>query len=171
MQFYIANSGTSISIKAIKLELGSVSTLAMDTAPNYATELAKCKASTADSSDTYANQGQIVVAKPVTLDNSIATSTVGTVDSGNTKLTRWGNLLEFKLSVTGLTIAANTWTTIAEFAGLNEDVSVLMMANANDSTFGIASVEKGTNKIIIRVKFTTAITNGFVLVYGNTILD
>ncbi len=33
----------SISIKAVKLELGSVSTLAMDTAPNYATELLKCQ--------------------------------------------------------------------------------------------------------------------------------
>lgn len=31
------------NIKAIKLELGSVSTLAMDTAPNYATELLKCQ--------------------------------------------------------------------------------------------------------------------------------
>lgn len=43
LQFYIANSGTSISIRAVKLELGSVSTLAMDAAPNYATELAKCQ--------------------------------------------------------------------------------------------------------------------------------
>lgn len=31
------------TIRAIKLELGSVSTLAMDTAPNYATELLKCQ--------------------------------------------------------------------------------------------------------------------------------
>lgn len=35
--------GKTVSIKAIKLELGSVSTLAMDTAPNYATELLKCQ--------------------------------------------------------------------------------------------------------------------------------
>ena len=33
----------SITIKAVKLELGSVSTLHLDTAPNYATELMKCK--------------------------------------------------------------------------------------------------------------------------------
>ena len=33
----------SLTIKAIKLELGSISTLAMDTAPNYATELLKCQ--------------------------------------------------------------------------------------------------------------------------------
>lgn len=33
----------NVTIKAIKLELGSVSTLAMDTAPNYAEELLKCQ--------------------------------------------------------------------------------------------------------------------------------
>lgn len=33
----------TLSIRAIKIELGSVSTLAMDTAPNYATELMKCQ--------------------------------------------------------------------------------------------------------------------------------
>jgi hypothetical protein len=37
----VANA--SITIRAVKLELGSVSTLAMDTAPNYATELLKCQ--------------------------------------------------------------------------------------------------------------------------------
>ena len=36
-------STTAITIRAIKLELGSVSTLAMDAPPNYATELLKCQ--------------------------------------------------------------------------------------------------------------------------------
>lgn len=36
-------NGTSRTIKAVKLELGSVSTLAIDTAPNYAEELLKCQ--------------------------------------------------------------------------------------------------------------------------------
>ena len=39
----IALRGKSFTIKAVKLELGSVSTLAMDTAPNYAEELLKCQ--------------------------------------------------------------------------------------------------------------------------------
>ena len=33
----------TISIKALKLEIGSISTLALDTAPNYAEELLKCQ--------------------------------------------------------------------------------------------------------------------------------
>lgn len=37
------SSETSVSLRAIKLELGSISTLALDTAPNYATELLKCQ--------------------------------------------------------------------------------------------------------------------------------
>lgn len=43
---YIKNINTdaiNATIKAIKLELGSISTLAMDTAPNYAEELLKCQ--------------------------------------------------------------------------------------------------------------------------------
>ena len=36
-------SGHSLAIRAVKLELGSISTLAMDTAPNYAEELLKCQ--------------------------------------------------------------------------------------------------------------------------------
>ena len=34
---------TTVTLRAVKLELGSVSTLAMDIAPNYATELLKCQ--------------------------------------------------------------------------------------------------------------------------------
>ena len=47
----------NITVKAVKLELGSVSTLAIDTAPDYVLELVKCQGSTVDSTDTYANQG------------------------------------------------------------------------------------------------------------------
>lgn len=39
----IQTAGGELSIRAMKLELGSVSTLAMDTAPNYQQELAKCQ--------------------------------------------------------------------------------------------------------------------------------
>ena len=37
------NATTNHTVKAIKLEKGTVSTLAQDTAPNYATELLKCQ--------------------------------------------------------------------------------------------------------------------------------
>lgn len=39
----LCKANKTISIKAVKLELGSVSTLANDTAPNYAEELVKCQ--------------------------------------------------------------------------------------------------------------------------------
>ena len=44
-QFFVlrVEAGKTVTIKALKLELGSVSTLAMDTAPDMATELAKCQ--------------------------------------------------------------------------------------------------------------------------------
>lgn len=39
----VPKDGNTYTIKAVKLELGSVSTLAMDTAPNYVSELLKCQ--------------------------------------------------------------------------------------------------------------------------------
>ena len=44
-QFFIlfVKAGKTITIKALKLELGEISTLAMDTAPDMALELAKCQ--------------------------------------------------------------------------------------------------------------------------------
>ena len=43
LQIAVKGSSTIPAIRAFKLELGSVSTLAQDTAPNYATELLKCQ--------------------------------------------------------------------------------------------------------------------------------
>jgi hypothetical protein len=40
---FMAMSGASYTFRAVKLELGSTSTLALDVAPNYITELMKCK--------------------------------------------------------------------------------------------------------------------------------
>lgn len=47
----------NMTIRAVKLELGSFSTLAYDTPPDYGEELTRCIYSTADPTDTYANNG------------------------------------------------------------------------------------------------------------------
>lgn len=39
----VARINANVAVKAVKLELGTVSTLAMDTAPNYSLELLKCQ--------------------------------------------------------------------------------------------------------------------------------
>ena len=41
--YFALSANSSITFRSTKLELGTVSTLAMDTAPNYATELLKCQ--------------------------------------------------------------------------------------------------------------------------------
>ena len=44
LQFFVrAYANESVSFKAVKLELGTVSTLSLDTSPNYVTELLKCQ--------------------------------------------------------------------------------------------------------------------------------
>lgn len=42
-QFFIHTNGQAIGIRAVKLEIGTVSTLALDYVPDYATELLKCQ--------------------------------------------------------------------------------------------------------------------------------
>lgn len=106
-----------------------------------------------------------------TLPVSIVTSSVGTVQTANVNLVKSGNILTYKISISGLTISANTWTSIGHFDGLVSIGNFLGTANANDTTFGIASLEKKSGYIDIKVKFTTAITNGFVLVYGQLVLE
>jgi hypothetical protein len=106
-----------------------------------------------------------------TLPASTVTSSVGTVQTANVNLVKSGNILTYKISISGLTISANTWTSIGHFDGLVSIDNFLATANANDATFGIASIEKKSGYIDIKVKFTTAITNGFVLVYGQLVLE
>lgn len=54
VQFY---KEAQYTVKAVKLEIGSVSTLAQDGEPNYGEELTKCIYSKADGGDPYANNG------------------------------------------------------------------------------------------------------------------
>ena len=64
INFCIRCSTTSLSVQAVKLELGTEQTLAhqengiwvLNEIPDYEEELIKCQTSTADSSDTYANK-------------------------------------------------------------------------------------------------------------------
>ena len=63
------NSAWSVNISAVKLELGSVSTIAYDPVPDYGTELARCVYSTADSNDTFASNG-FGIMNPNLLDNA-----------------------------------------------------------------------------------------------------
>lgn len=62
-------SGSAITIVAAKIELGSFSTLAYDTPPDYGEELVRCIYSRADPSDTYANQPYPAFSNENLLDN------------------------------------------------------------------------------------------------------
>lgn len=48
---------STMTVRAVKLELGNVSTLQYDTPPDYGEELTRCIYSKADPTDTYANNG------------------------------------------------------------------------------------------------------------------
>jgi hypothetical protein len=66
------DANSSITIRAVKLELGSVSTLAMDTVPNYAEELLKCQRYFVRVGST----SRIYLGTAVALDNDKATGVI-----------------------------------------------------------------------------------------------
>jgi len=137
------SSSASITIKAVKLEIGTLSTLGEDTIPDYAFELAKCQTSTADSADTYSNMGDIVVSEQ--LDNEV------------TARSRLGahNLLDVVLEeLKSLNILGtwndNTYTRDGVTFTVNEDMSVTVNSTSGTHTSNIPFVLKayttdGTN--------------------------
>lgn len=90
------NTG-SITIKAVKLELGSVSTLAQDTAPNYATELLKCQRyyikRVGDSIGGYTYQSAAIMLLPLPIKMR-ATPTI-TINSKANIVTSSGTLMSW----------------------------------------------------------------------------
>lgn len=70
----VVSQGYSFTIKAVKLELGSVSTLANEVPRDYALELVRCMSSTTDSTDTYANKPYSVVATKDYVDSAIGSA-------------------------------------------------------------------------------------------------
>ena len=67
--FVYAGNDQTFTIKAIKLELNSASTLANDTKPDPNAELIKCVTSTVDPNDKYANRVVTATSNPNLLDN------------------------------------------------------------------------------------------------------
>lgn len=61
----VVSPNSSVTVKAVKVERGTISTIGNDEKPDYAMELAKCQTSTADSNDTYANQGNLVTSNSI----------------------------------------------------------------------------------------------------------
>ena len=64
-RFAIDDVIASISVVAIKLEVGEASTILLDAPRPYAEELARCQTSSAQSSDTYANKGNLVTSNSI----------------------------------------------------------------------------------------------------------
>lgn len=85
----------SISIRAVKLELGSVSTLVQDTAPNYATELLKCQRyfinNIGNGASGYFNDANAILSVPVPVQMR-AVPTV-TLDYANNIIDATGNVI------------------------------------------------------------------------------
>ena len=92
---WLRKPNSTISIKAVKLELGSVSTLAQDTAPNYATELLKCQRyfinAIGNGASGYFNDANAILSVPVPVQ--MRTVPTVTLDYANNIIDATGNVI------------------------------------------------------------------------------
>lgn len=153
-RFNTTTAGATITIRAVKLEVGSVSTLAMDTIPNYAIESAKCRASKADSTDTYANQGEINVGTP---NSNILINPWFTVNQrGFTTATSASN-----------TYVADRWKTVsASGITITNDANGITIDNTNGS--GIVTLETLLESDISKSLLGRTVTMSLSKVIGET---
>lgn len=107
----LVDANKSISFRAVKLEIGTVSTLENDIVPDYSIELAKCLTAV-DKFDTYANQGQINVGtpNPNLLDNpwfTINQRGASSYSNNQNSVDRWhsGTNSQVEVSGTGVTLS------------------------------------------------------------------
>ena len=107
---YVGIIENSLQIRAVKLEIGPVSTIHLDVPRPYAIELARCQTSTADSTDTYANKGNLVNYSDITTIQATGTkNTTGTTITAGTYFYLNGSLCIAIGDIgTGATFTLNT---------------------------------------------------------------
>ncbi len=103
-------SERSASIKAVKLELGSVSTLAQDTAPNYATELLKCQRYFYRMNTGGGIFQRIGIARASTATAVEPQVKLPTTMRSNPSVTVGGNITAFNIIGNGSSVAASSYS-------------------------------------------------------------
>ena len=159
----------NMTIRAVKLEIGSFSTLAYDSPPDYGEELTRCIYSTADPTDTYANNG-FGRTNPNLLDNPFWGSnevvnqrgvTSGTVPSGVYLQDRWyytANVSNgtYSLGTNGMTITSPSGATqriqqrfgLGDYLGGKTITASIMLSNGSIYT-GTINRTAGTQETIV----------------------
>lgn len=105
-----------------------------------------------------------------TISNSNVVAQIGTLNSSPTHIKKIGNVIYFKINVSGLSVTANTWTDIVHITGETLDEGQLCMCQASDEVFGICSVESASDGIAFKVKFPSAVTSSWILFFGSVVV-
>lgn len=151
VQFTIA-AGCSITLKAVKLENGFVSTLANDAAPDYAVELAKCQRYyfRIGGKAIYANM--VGVAASSTVVNFIIPTPVSLRQSGSANITYGGNIYAAissgtsdKFEITGFTLGgvqSNVVWVTATTSGVTKGNAYYLRFEGSSSAESFLAVSK-----------------------------
>ena len=123
------STNDSITIRSVKLELGSVSTLHLDSAPNYATELVKCQRYYVNYTDLLlpivANQsGSNLLFAPLTFPNNI-NKISGIIDTANYNINY--------INLNGTKIDKTTISSLGIY-GVNNNTGYIQIALASNIT-------------------------------------
>ena len=102
--------------------------------------------------------------------SSNAVATIGTLSSA-TYIKKIGNVIYFKINISGLNLSANTWTDVVHITGESLFNGQLCTVCAGDAYMGIGSIENANDGILIKAKLTQAITNSFLLLWGTTVVQ
>lgn len=151
VQFDIT-AGCSVTMKAVKLESGYVSTLANDSEPNYAVELVKCQRYylRIGGNATFANA--IGVASSATAVNFIIPIPVSLRTSGTADITYGGNLFAAlsssssdKFSITGVKLTGvqqNCFWVIAATSGVTRGSAYYLRFEGSSSVESFLAISK-----------------------------
>lgn len=140
---------STLSIRAIKLELGSVSTLANDTAPNYAEELAKCQRyfTVITASNNWHPMGfglatngtTAYISLPIPVSMRAGTITVTVPNITNLNLTGGGSINIALTSIAFRAISENAVSLTITTSGLTQGESYVLYSKAASTTIQISA--------------------------------
>lgn len=140
---------STLSIRAIKLELGSVSTLANDTAPNYAEELAKCQRyfTVITASNNWHPMGfglatngtTAYISLPIPVSMRAGTITVTVPNITNLNLTGGGSINIALTSIAYRAISENAVSLTITTSGLTQGEAYVLYSKAASTTIQISA--------------------------------
>lgn len=175
----LSHMGTSLDIKAVKLEIGSNQTLAyrisasnyiLNEIPDYEEQLFRCQTSTADPTDTYANQPNLVgfQVRPNLLDNWYFVGGGSQLGDGTFPINQRAST-----SYSNITYSVDRWKIANATIAVEPNASGLIMTSTSGMPSGYRLFEQYQNfNMLAGQTYTisllvTSVSGSYRLIFGS----